>query len=80
MAKWAKEMHDGHDGRARSTESTKSTPSTFPQIAANGALALITVACCLLDRQLASLEKAFVEQGGFTERLYKVWSQRRNFG
>ena len=28
----------------------------------------------------ASLEKAFVEEGGFTERLYKVRSERRSRG
>jgi four helix bundle suffix protein len=42
-----------------------------------GALALLAVACSLLDRQLASLEKAFVEEGGFTERLCRVRSARR---
>ena len=57
--------------------STKSTVSTFPEIAANGALALLAVACSLLDRQIATLEKNFVEEGGFTERLYRVRSQRR---
>ena len=61
-----------------STVSTKSTGSTFPEIAANGALALLAVACSLLDRQLASQEKAFMEEGGFTERLYRVRSERRN--
>ena len=54
--------------------------STYPEIAANGALALLAVACSLLDRQIASLEKAFVEEGGFTERLYRVRSERRNRG
>jgi four helix bundle suffix protein len=54
--------------------------STFPEIAANGVLALLSVACSLLDRQIASLEKAFVEKGGFTERLYKVRSEWRNRG
>jgi four helix bundle suffix protein len=52
--------------------------STFPEIAANGALALIAVACSLLNRQIASLENTFVEEGGFTEHLYKVRTQRRN--
>jgi four helix bundle suffix protein len=51
--------------------------STFPEIAANGALALLAVACSLLDRQIAAQEKAFVEEGGFTERLYRVRSARR---
>jgi hypothetical protein len=33
------------------------------------------VACSLLDRQIATLERNFVEEGGFTERLYRVRSQ-----
>jgi four helix bundle suffix protein len=81
VAKWAMDVRDGPDGQGgqtRSTVSTKSTVSSFPEIAANGALALIAVACSLLNRQLASLEKAFVEEGGFTERLYRVRNQSRN--
>jgi len=35
------------------------------------------VACRLLDRQIASLAAAFVENGGFTERLYSVRAKRR---
>lgn len=56
----------------------KSTVSTYPEIVANGALALLAVACSLLDRQIATLEKNFVEEGGFTERLYRVRSAQRN--
>jgi four helix bundle suffix protein len=48
------------------------------QLAANAALSLLNLACYLLDRQLASQEKAFLEQGGFTERLYRVRNHRRN--
>jgi four helix bundle suffix protein len=89
VAQWARDVRDGQDGRRgqsgrgarqKSIESTKSTVSTFPEIAANGVLALLSVACSLLDRQIASLEKAFVEKGGFTERLYKVRSEWRNRG
>jgi four helix bundle suffix protein len=40
-------------------------------------LALISAASSLLARQLASLEKAFVEKGGFTERLYRVRTSTR---
>lgn len=83
VAAWVRAVH-GQDGRRgqsgpkqKSTESNKSTVSTFPEIAANGALALLAVACSLLDRQLASLEKTFLEEGGFTERLYRVRSARR---
>ena len=87
VAAWAKAVHaeggrcgPGGRGKAgpKSTASTQSTVSTFPEIAANGALALLAVACALLDRQIAALEKSFVEEGGFTERLYRVRSARRN--
>ena len=86
VAAWARDVHgqDGRDGQSgrgsklKSTESTKSTVSTYPEIAANGALALLAVACSLLDRQIATLEKNFVEEGGFTERLYRVRSAKRN--
>jgi four helix bundle suffix protein len=58
-------------------EREKSTPSTYAEIAANAALVLIAVASSLLDRQMAAQEKAFEKEGGFTERLYRVRSQRR---
>ena len=32
----------------------------------------------LLDQQLRSLEKEFLKEGGFTERLYRTRSQMRN--
>ncbi len=61
-----------------STPSTSSTPD-YPEIAANGVLALIAVATALLDRQVASLDRRFSAEGGFTERIYRVRSaQRRN--
>lgn len=53
----------------------------YPEIAANAALTLVGVTCALLDRQLDALAEAFAEQGGFTERLYRVRSaQRRKKG
>lgn len=51
--------------------------SSFPEIAANAALVLIGVACALRDRQILSQAEAFVEEGGFTERLYRVRTARR---
>ena len=51
---------------------------TYAEIAANAALVLIAVACSLLDRQLTSLGKRFLEDGGFTERMYRMRSQRRD--
>lgn len=49
----------------------------YPEIAANAALTLITVTCAILDRQLASLARTFMKEGGFTERLYRVRTAQR---
>ncbi len=59
---------------------SKSTLSTqiYPALSANAALVLITVACSLLDKQVAKLAKDFENEGGFTERLYRVRTQKRN--
>lgn len=46
--------------------------------ATNALICLINQANFLLDRQLASLEQAFLNEGGFTERLYRARSQRRS--
>lgn len=85
VAAWVREAHDrgrsgqsGPHGQKRPTPSTKSTPSTFPELAANAALVLLTVSCSLLDRQLAAQATAFETEGGFTERLYRVRFQKRS--
>ncbi len=90
VAVWARDVRDGLHGQhgqsglrghgksgQKSTQSTESTRSAYAEIAANGVLALIAVACSLLDRQIASLGKTFVDEGGFTERLYRVRSEHR---
>ncbi len=61
----------------RSTPSIQSIQSTYAEIAANAAHTLIIVACSLLDRQVAAQAAAFEHEGGFTERLYRVRSRRR---
>lgn len=77
VANWVKVVRqNGQGGRAPSA-SSPSRPSTYPEIAANAALVLIAVACSLLDRQIAAQAKAFETEGGFTERLYRVRSERR---
>jgi four helix bundle suffix protein len=63
---------DGQNGQERPVR-----PATYPEIAANGALALIAVACSLLDRQLAAQAAAFEREGGFTERLHRVRTAAR---
>ncbi|MCG8550842.1 MAG: four helix bundle suffix domain-containing protein [Desulfobacterales bacterium] len=89
VAAWVKDVsrfygqggRSGHRGQG-DTKSTRSTPSTlsthiYPEISANAALVLIAVACSLLDRQVERLAKDFENQGGFTERLYRMRSTKR---
>jgi len=52
----------------------------YPEISANAALILVEVSCALLDRQLSSLARRFENEGGFTERLYRVRTERRKGG
>lgn len=47
------------------------------EVAANTMVCLIHQANYLLDQQLHALEKAFLQEGGFTERLYRLRTQRR---
>lgn len=87
----AKREENGQDGRhgqdgqneegSSSMGSMKSIPSitpTYPEIAANGALALIAAASSLLARQLEAQAESFGQGGGFTERLYKHRRNRRD--
>jgi len=75
VALWVREQHgrDGQDGR-------DDTKRAYPELAANAALVLIGVACALLDRQIAALANAFEQEGGFTERLYRVRRAARDHG
>ena len=86
VAEWVREVRSGPGGRhgqhgagMTSTVSMSSTASTssYPEIAANAVLALIAVACSLLDRQLAAQAAAFEQEGGFTERLYQRRQSKR---
>jgi four helix bundle suffix protein len=89
VAQWVKQTH-GLSGQPASSilstpsmssigsmPSIPSTESTYPEIAANGALALIAVAVSLLDRQIKAQAEAFEKEGGFTERLYRTRTSRR---
>jgi four helix bundle suffix protein len=49
-----------------------------PEVAANAAICVIHQTNYLLDQQLRALEQAFMKEGGFTERLYRVRSQVRD--
>jgi restriction system protein len=48
------------------------------EVAANTMICLIHQANYLLDQQLRRLEKQFGEEGGFTERLYRMRKSIRN--
>jgi four helix bundle suffix protein len=48
-----------------------------PEVAANALICLIHQTNYLLDQQLRALEKEFLKEGGFTERLYRTRSQAR---
>ena len=65
---WVAYVHDN----GQSIESIKFIQSSYSEIAANGTQVLITVANSLLSRQLATLAEAFENEGGFTEKLYRV--------
>jgi restriction system protein len=51
-----------------------------PEFAANTLLCLINQASFLLGRQLQRLEQNFLQEGGFTERLYRKRKRTRKSG
>ena len=48
-----------------------------PAVAANALICLIHQANFLLDRQIAGLERQFIEEGGYSERLHAARLQER---
>lgn len=67
-------VHSSFPVRGRPCSTTLSSAC----LAANAALSLLNLACYLLDRQVAKLAADFENEGGFTERLYRVRTSRRN--
>jgi restriction system protein len=68
----------------KSDESDKSDSSdpyslstVLPEVAANTMICLINQASFLLGRQLEKLEQLFLNEGGFTEKLYQARSEQR---
>jgi restriction system protein len=62
----------------RSYETYKTyVEASLPEVAANTLICLIHQANYLLDQQLRQLEKQFLEEGGFTEKLYQARQQVR---
>lgn len=85
VALWVVEEYKGqNEGKntmsTESTESSMSTKSTknYAEFSANAVLVLLAVACALLDRQVKTLAEAFEDEGGFTQRLYRVRKEKRD--
>lgn len=48
------------------------------ELVANAVLSLLNVCCYLLDGQINALAKAFEDEGGFKERMYRVRKNKRD--
>ena len=81
---WGKEHARAREVRAlcykknRSYSTYKTYLETSAEIAANTMICLIHQTNYLLDQQLRALEKDFLKEGGFTEKLYRARSQVRD--
>ena len=77
---WFRES-DGSDRSDKSDEIERLDPygiaEASPAAAANTLICLVNQAIYLLKRQIEKLERDFIEQGGFTEKLYRVRKERR---
>ena len=81
---WGKNHPTAHIVRRLAYEKNRSY-STYrsyietspPEVAANAIICLIHQTNYLLDQQLRQLERAFLQEGGFTERLYQARSAAR---
>jgi four helix bundle suffix protein len=83
LKKWPKDSFKAkkvRDLAYRTNRSHKTYMAYFKaaEDAANCLVCLINQANYLLDRQLKSLEKDFLEKGGFTERLF--WKRKEKRG
>jgi four helix bundle suffix protein len=90
VSAWVKEERSrtrtNTDEQGQSTGASSSVPVSVSPceppssavLVANAALSLLNLACYLLDRQIAAQATAFENEGGFTERLYRVRSQKRS--
>ena len=81
---WEKDSELAKEARALAFKSNKSyttyksyIESGNPEISANCLICLVHQENFLLDQLLRSLEKEFLEKGGFTERLYNSRKKAR---
>ncbi len=85
LPRWDKNHAEARKVRALCYKENKSysTYKTYfesspAETAANASICLIHQTNYLLDQLLRALEKEFLKEGGFTERLYQARSQMRN--
>ncbi len=85
VALWGKDDAKAKEVRklAYASDRSYSTYKTYiesssAEVAANTLICLIHQTNYLLDQQLRALEKEFLKEGGFTEKLYRVRSQIRH--
>jgi four helix bundle suffix protein len=83
---WTKDQEQAQRIRALAHEKNKSyltyksyLEASPPETAVNTMICLIHQTNYLLDQQLRALEKDFLKEGGFTERLYRTRSEMRNW-
>ncbi|MGE3063388.1 MAG: four helix bundle suffix domain-containing protein [bacterium] len=81
---WGKDNLKAKEIRAKCYEKDRSymTYKTYiedssAEVSANTMICLIHQANYLLDQQLRTLEKEFLEKGGFTEKLYTMRKEKR---
>jgi restriction system protein len=81
MAVRRRYLSDASDGSDKSDVSQAFDPygirTASAEVAANTLICLINQASYLLGRQIRALEQQFIEEGGFTERLYSIRSKHR---
>jgi restriction system protein len=76
--KYQSDKSDSSDPSDRSdTSDPYGITTVSPEVAANTLICLINQASYLLRRQLQRLEQSFLDEGGFTERLYRERQARR---
>ncbi len=86
LALWGKDYAKAREVRRlcyrknRSYTTYRPYIESSPEIAANTLICVIHQTNYLLDQQLRTLEKEFLKEGGFTERLYRTRIQARNRG
>lgn len=80
VARWVKELHE----REHASSNAPADPAAagrrdqaMGELSANAAHVLTGVAIVLINRQLQSQAKTFEQEGGFSERLYRVRSEAR---